>query len=266
MLKWRIVEFLMALVALVCLVLAGSLLLSDGGDVAQFRRTPDVLSKELVNPIDWEKLKKINPNIYAWVCVPGTKIDYPVLQAGKEQEEDFYLHHNFENKYEFAGAIYSRRDNSKTFEDPVTVLYGHNMINGSMFADVKKFEGAGFFANHDTLYIYLPDRILTYQIVSFFQTGSADLLSAYHPEDKAGFERYRDFILAEQGGNRRNGIRLNEKDHVLTLSTCSSIGNGRRLLHAVRVEEQLTPPSAEGNKIISQNRERLFKEKRRKNV
>ena len=248
MIKWKIIGIITLFITLVCLFFAGSLFLSDGGDATQFRKILNELSQKPTNPIDWEKLKKANPNIYAWVYVPGTEIDYPVLQAGEGQGEDFYLHHNFNDRYEFAGAIYSRRNNTKTFEDPVTVLYGHNMLNGSMFAGIKKFAGEGFFTNHHTLYIYLPDRILTYEIVSFFQTGSADLLSAYRMEEKEGFERYRDFILEEHGGNRRNGIRLNENDHILTLSTCSSIGDGRRLLHGVRVEEQLTTPSAEGNK------------------
>lgn len=75
--------------------------------------------------------------------MPDTVIDYPVLQP-KNHDDDYYLHHNLQKKYSFAGCIYSRKDNAMDFSDDITVLYGHNMINGSMFAGIKKFSDEDF--------------------------------------------------------------------------------------------------------------------------
>lgn len=238
--KWRIFSIIFAMVAVGCLALIVSILTSDGGDVSQFRKKDNNNTKSVKNPIDWKRLQKKNPNIYAWVEVPGTSINYPVLQSASNQEEDFYLRHNIEDKYEFAGSIYSQKKNKKDFQDPVTVLYGHNMLNGSMFSGIRKFENRDFFKKHDTFYIYLPREILTYQIVSYYVTDSHHLLDTYHPEQEKGFNKYLQDIMAGNNGNVRNARKLMLEDHIVTLSTCSSIGNSRRLLQGVRVKEQVT--------------------------
>ena len=91
--------------------------------------------------INFKKLIKINSDIYAWIYVPGTRIDYPVAQS--QESDDHYLKYNFKNEPEFAGCIYTEKANKKDFSDPNTVFYGHNMRNGSMFQNFKnkkKFE------------------------------------------------------------------------------------------------------------------------------
>ena len=64
--------------------------------------------------------------------------------------------HNIYGNYEFSGSIFSQRQNSKDFSDPVTVLYGHNMKNGTMFNTLHKFENKDFFKKHSKVYIYTP--------------------------------------------------------------------------------------------------------------
>lgn len=75
--------------------------------------------------INFKKLIKINSDIYAWIYVPGTRIDYPVAQS--QESDDHYLKYNFKNEPEFAGCIYTEKANKKDFSDPNTVFYGHNM-------------------------------------------------------------------------------------------------------------------------------------------
>ena len=74
----------------------------------------------------FKKLKKTNKDIYAWIDVPGTKVNYAVVQSSGKKDDLFYLEHNIYGNYEFSGSIFSQRQNSKNFSDPVTVLYGHN--------------------------------------------------------------------------------------------------------------------------------------------
>lgn len=88
---------------------------------------------------------KINSDIYAWIYVPGTRIDYPVAQS--QESDDHYLKYNFKNEPEFAGCIYTEKANKKDFSDPNTIFYGHNMRNGSMFQNLHKFEDEAFLRN-----------------------------------------------------------------------------------------------------------------------
>ena len=88
--------------------------------------------------IDFAELSSINPDIYAWIRIPDTQIDYPVLQ--REEDDTYYLRHNSSGRYAFAGSIYTEEANSRDFKDPMTVLYGHNMRDGSMFQNLHFFE------------------------------------------------------------------------------------------------------------------------------
>lgn len=214
------------------------ILISDGGDTSRFR----MKNKEdgMENPIDFKKLQEINPDIYAWIQVPGTRIDYPVASVTGIEDEDYYLNHNFRKKYEFAGTIYSHRENARDFSDPVTVLYGHNMINGSMFAGVKKFADKQFFENHDTAYVFTPVQRLTYRIISYYESDDKDILKHYGLfQNQNLLEDYHRVIKQPENGFTRKGISLGADDRILTLSTCSSISTKRRLLQTVLIESRL---------------------------
>lgn len=79
--------------------------------------------------VDFEQLKAQNPDIYAWISVPGTGIDYPVLQKSdaKDPYDNYYLNHQVDLSEGFPGVIYSQPVNRRDFMDAVTVLYGHNL-------------------------------------------------------------------------------------------------------------------------------------------
>ena len=152
-LKWKIIfiasvaVFLAALISLIC-VLAPSLFSPAPKDVVETPskiEAPASSQVELIdNPIDFAGQQEINPDIYAWIQIPGTTVDYPVLQSDDEPE-DFYLNHDVNGKYKFAGCIYSQMLNSKDFSDPNTILYGHTLNKGSMFTSLHKFRNAEFF-------------------------------------------------------------------------------------------------------------------------
>ncbi|MCM1244594.1 MAG: class B sortase [Roseburia sp.] len=213
-------------------LLLGVIFLSDGGDLKDF--CTEYSTEEMKNPIDFEKLQRINPDIYAWIRVPGTPIDYPVVSVQGKEKEDYYLNHNFRKAYEFAGTIYSQKENARDFSDPVTVLYGHNMINGSMFAGLKKFADRQFFENHDTVYIFTPEERLTYRIISYYESDNRNILQHYGFFQKEKQIREYQRVIAEPGnGHVRQGISLSTGEKILTLSTCSSVSARRRLLQSV---------------------------------
>ena len=86
--------------------------------------------------VDFNRLKSINEDIIGWIYIPNTNIDYALL---KGKTNDTYIHTNHEKKYSFAGSIFLDEDNNASLTDSNTIIYGHNMKNGSMFANIKKF-------------------------------------------------------------------------------------------------------------------------------
>ena len=95
-----------------------------------------ISQEELVdNPIDFAHWRSINSDIYAWIRIPNTNIDYPIAQSSTD--DIFYLHHDIYGKYKFSGTIYTEMQNSREFIDPNTVIYGHNMTKGYMFHNLN---------------------------------------------------------------------------------------------------------------------------------
>ena len=90
------------------------------------------------NQVDFEALQEINPDVYAWIQIPGTNVNYPILQSVTEAD-DYYLNTTIDGKAGYPGSIYTEKYNSTSFTDPVTVVYGHNMKEGTMFADLHKY-------------------------------------------------------------------------------------------------------------------------------
>lgn len=84
-----------------------------------------------------------NTDIYSWIYIPDTGIDYPVLQHPEEM--DYYLKHNIDGRNGYPGCIYTQRMNNKDWTDKNTVIYGHNMSNGTMFAHLHYYEDTAFF-------------------------------------------------------------------------------------------------------------------------
>ena len=85
--------------------------------------------------IDFDKLKKLNPEIIAWIYIPGLKISYPVMHTGDNNK---YLHTTYRGTYAYAGSIFMDCDNDPDFYDRHTIIYGHNMNNGTMFGRLRR--------------------------------------------------------------------------------------------------------------------------------
>lgn len=103
-------------------------------------------TKQVEIPIDFASLQKENDEIYAWIKVPGTSVDYPIVQSSTD--DTFYVHKGIDKQYLYAGAIYTEMSNAKDFSDPNTVIYGHNMKSGSMFATLHNFRDRGVQTKH----------------------------------------------------------------------------------------------------------------------
>lgn len=187
------------------------------------------------NPINFEELKKSNPDVCGWITVEGTNIDYPVLQSGMGKPEDFYLDHDWLKEDKKAGSIYIQRLNGADFGDRNTVLYGHNMKNGSMFGALKKFKDKNYFNAHRNITVCVPNHKLEYKIYSAFVYSNQHLFAAFDRFSDAGIKA---FIAETLEPTRRTHyvdkeVSVSENDRFITLSTCTSADSERYLVVAV---------------------------------
>ena len=170
--------------------------------------------------IDWGELRSQNPDIYAWIYVPGTNIDYPILQH--PEERSYYLNHNIDGSEGYPGCIYTQNVNTKDWTDPNTVIYGHNMNNGSMFHDLHRFEDAVFFDETQYLYIYTPEYNLVYEIFAAYPFSNIDLIMCFDYSTPEALLVYFDGIWTNRSmtSHFRDSTVLYGDSRIITMSTC----------------------------------------------
>lgn len=193
------------------------------------------------NPIDFDSLSEINDEIYAWINIPNTNIDYPVLQS--KTSDFFYIDHDVYKNYLYAGSIYTEVCNLRNFSDRNTVLYGHNMADGSMFATLHRFEDEEFFNENKYIYIYLPGRKLTYEIVSAYNYDDRHLMNSFNFDDDKVFNEYIESVMNPRSlvCNVNGDVKLDLDSRLITLSTClDADDSGRYLVQGVLVKDEQT--------------------------
>lgn len=181
-------------------------------------------------PIDFAALQARNPDVYAWITVPGTAIDYPILQSGTDNT--YYLTHTIDNTESPEGSIYTEDYNNRDMEDANTVIYGHDMKNGSMFQNLLKYQDRSFFdANRDVL-VYTPDAIRHYRIFAAYLYDDRHIMQSFDFSDEAVYQQYLDRIFSIRDMNSciDTEQEVTVDDKIITLSTCYGNQADRRYL------------------------------------
>ncbi len=163
-----------------------------------------------------------NEHIYAWIYIPNTNINYPVLQH--PDKADYYLNHDTKGNKVIAGSIYTQYYNDKDFNDNLTVIYGHNMKNGSMFKSLHYYEDEVFFKDNPYVYVYTETQTRVYQIFGAYEYSDSHLLLNADMSKKKIFEKYLNSLKEDESlkGIFDWSIDVTGEDKVLTLSTCIS--------------------------------------------
>lgn len=126
--------------------------------------------------VDFTTLKAENPDIFAWMYIPDTEIDCPVLQHA--QEDDFYEYHNAYGEEDRKGAAYIELANLSSMCDFNTIIHCGGGMEGD-FADLYQFAEPDFFENHEQMYLYLDGNVLTYEIFAAYEREDTSLLRSY---------------------------------------------------------------------------------------
>ncbi len=195
----------------------------------------------LLRAVDFAALQEDTcADIYAWISIPDTRIDYPVLQH--PSDDTYYLNYNLDGSKGYPGCIYTERENSRDFSDFNTVIYGHNMKNGSMFHDLHSYEDESFLSDHPYVYIYTPDRVLRYRIFAAYPYDDRHLLYSFDyatPEGRAGYLS-EIFSIRSMSAVLDDQVAVTSDDRLITLSTCVGSQNEKRyLVQAVLVNDIL---------------------------
>lgn len=175
------------------------------------------------------------PDFFGWVKVPGTKIDYPVMQS---QDSGFYLDHDYTGEPSREGAVFVDAGTKDFPLDNLVVVYGHNMKNGNVFGELKKYTGEEFVSEHPDVYFDTVYGSNAYQIAAVLKTHIL-----YETEE--GFRYYQTFgyrneeefqecmEFIEENAVIETDEELVYGDELLMLSTCEySQENGRLVIVA----------------------------------
>lgn len=196
--------------------------------------------------INFEDLKKENEDIIAWIRFDNTEvlgIDYPVLYSG---DNTTYLRHDLHGAEHIAGSIFLEGLNQPDFSDYYTIIYGHNMRDGSMFGSLDKYKEQGFWNENQYFTLYTENTVYRWQI--FACQNAADGGSVYKIGYQPG-EEYQTLIDSMlENSLIDTGIQPDSSHRVMTLSTCTGNGYGSRFaVHAVCVDTQKTSAAGEND-------------------
>lgn len=186
------------------------------------------LSKASYLNIDFDTLKELNNDIYAWIYIPNTEINYPVLQH--PEDDSYYLNHNLDGQKGYPGCIYSEKYNAIDFSDPVTILYGHNMNNGTMFGDLHRYEDTHFLNENYHISIYTSTQFFEYEIVLIAEYDNIHILKNFDFLDKEGKTLFLKSVLNESQKVLTKNLDLDSTSQLLVLSTCLNTNSSKRLL------------------------------------
>ncbi len=186
--------------------------------------------------VDFDKLKSVNEDVVGWIYVDALPdISYPIVK-GKDNQT--YLHQTYEKNYNFAGTIFVDYENSGDFSDCNTLVYGHNMKNGSMFGHLKKFrEDDKLYKQDKYFWILTPERNYRYEIISAYTTGvNSDTYTLFKGPGEE-FEKYLETIKG-YSEIKTDDTNLTIKDRIVTLSTCTGNESTRFVVQGKRVDAE----------------------------
>ena len=186
-----------------------------------------------------EELYEQNPDMVGWIQIEGTGIDYPVMQT--PADPNYYLKHDFEKNYTDYGCPFMQADCDALCPSDNLIIYGHNMKDGSMFAELAKYRSKDFWQAHKIVRFDIAAGSSAYEIFAVIHTtvqaDAADALLLYRFVDAAALDEFADYVSAcKARALYDTGVSAQYGDKLLTLSTCDNItDNGRWLAIAKRI-------------------------------
>ncbi len=187
---------------------------------------------EPILEIDFAALQETNPEIIAWLYCPDTEINYPVAQG---TDNSYYLTHLADGTYNRNGCLFVDCQNASDFSDDNTIIYGHHMKSGKMFAGLIKYKSQEYFEQHPVVYLITPEH--QYEIRLFAGYTAEVNSDSYYLQlgDSHSLAEWMREVAARS--DFKAAVQLTTKDRIVTLSTCAyDFQNARYVVHGKLVE------------------------------
>ncbi|NTU89159.1 MAG: class B sortase [Actinobacteria bacterium] len=187
--------------------------------------------------VDWQALLEINPDIVAWIRIPNTNVDYPVVQT---TDNDYYLEQTFDGTGNRYGCIFLDYQSSSDFSDLHSIIYGHNMRNGGMFHDLVSYTEESYFTDHPYILIASPSgETKRLKIIAAYVASGNEALRQTQFADADEFHSFVQTALDRCPYSL--DLAVEDVGHLYTFATCSYQFDGARtLVHAVEVDKDGT--------------------------
>lgn len=173
-------------------------------------------------------LREVSGDVVGWILIPGTDVNYPLMQG---EDNSYYLEYTWDGRRSAVGSIFLECLNSPDLTDFNTIVYGHNMLDGSMFACLKNYASQSYWSRQPYVYLVSDAGVYRYEVFSCYEAkvdSSTYSLNIQKEETRQAF-----LDMACNNSVIDTGITPAVTDRILTLSTCSGAGYATRwVVHA----------------------------------
>ena len=182
--------------------------------------------------INFKALQAVNPDVIAWIYCPDTAINYPVVQG---DDNAYYLNHLADGTESRNGCPFLDVQNRPDFSDANSIVYGHHMQNGTMFAGISWYEDQSYYDGHPVMYLLTPTANYRIELFSGYTT---EMDSSAYMQTFGSIREHTDWLKEVSGrSDFRANLEISALDRVITLSTCAyRFENARYVLHGKLVE------------------------------
>ncbi|MBP3204925.1 MAG: class B sortase [Lachnospiraceae bacterium] len=182
--------------------------------------------------INFKALQEMNPDVIGWIYSPDTTINYPVVQG---DDNAYYLKHLADGTENRNGCPFLDVQNRPDFTDDNSIIYGHHMQNGTMFAGISWYEGQSYYDEHPVMYLITPSATYRIELYSGYITT---MDSSAYMQNFGSVREHTDWLKKVSGrSDFRANLEISAYDRVITLSTCAyRFENARYVLHGKLVK------------------------------
>ena len=198
---------------------AGDKLYDDYADRFILQAVTEVEDEDSAFTVDFDALLAENEDIVGWIYSEGTPINYPIVQSSNN---DYYLRRLLDGTYNIAGSIFMDYRNSPDYTDLHTIIYGHNLKDGTMFGSLKEYRSQEYYDSHPIIHLYTPQGDYSIELIAGYQTDVYSNIYSF-PESTEELDLlYEEITMLS---TFKSDISFQEGDRLLTLSTCSDGGD-----------------------------------------
>ena len=177
---------------------------------------------------DWHALRELNPDVVGWIIIPGTNVNYPIVQGN---DNEYYLYHLFDTTSSGTGSIFADFEGYSTLDGQNNLIYGHNMFDSSMFSDILMYSNQNYFDTHRTVFLCTPERNYELSAVALVNVPENTELRKFYFETQEEFTAYLETNLTSPISAVPNLLeQISVMESAYWLVTCDTFDTSKRII------------------------------------